>query len=393
MKKICYIVTLFLCGWAICGCQDVDEPKDTTKFTVTTDTVYEIGMRNAWVSGQVDTPSACTFLLSLQQDLSDADEWTARPAIGTGTYQAELTGLLPNTTYYVALCATDGYSKVVGNVQCFKTLSCLGIREITVAGWNEHDSPLSVPSSLGVFLYTLTDAVSYPELTNALTEYENGKWQLPLAENVEFKGANKQLVVYSPFQEDAGDEPLVYVDANTDFLYGSSEVLDESHPEASIVLQHAMAKVTLEIKLSEESLQQDFTVGAAHLCNLVSSDRQAIALAASIDCRTGECEPDYTLADNDGLFVRGDYPLNSNAPVTLDFYVIPTSFAEGEVQLNLYDKDDETNAYSSLFGEAAWEGGKQYVYPVAVLPSGLQIGEVRVEDWQNNEGGSIIINK
>ena len=65
-----------------------------------------------------------SFLLSTQPDLSDAKEFKAEEEGYSWElkYKAELTGLTPGTTYYVAMSARDAYSVVVGNIVTFRTL-------------------------------------------------------------------------------------------------------------------------------------------------------------------------------------------------------------------------------------------------------------------------------
>ena len=115
--KMKYILATLVSCFLFASCQDVEEPTNTIP-TVRTDAVTEIGMRDALVSGSVTSKSNCKFLLSTQPDLSDAIDFNARCIDEEkGLYTGELSQLLANTTYYVALCATDGYSEVKGKTQ------------------------------------------------------------------------------------------------------------------------------------------------------------------------------------------------------------------------------------------------------------------------------------
>ena len=70
-------------------------------------------------------------------------------------------------------------------------------------------------------------------------------------------------------------------------------------------------------------------------------------------------------------------------------YVIPTSFAENEVIFNL----NWGSVGSIALPTEKWEAGKHYDYPLEITKTGLKLGEVKVEEWENNNGGSIIINQ
>ena len=69
-------MTILATSLLFMACQDVEEPAYTIP-TVKTDAVTNIGMRDAFVSGSVSSKSNCKFLLSTQQDLSDATEINA----------------------------------------------------------------------------------------------------------------------------------------------------------------------------------------------------------------------------------------------------------------------------------------------------------------------------
>lgn len=391
MKRFCYIAILFFSVLGNIGCQKVDEPTNLTAIVVTTNPVQEIGLQTASVTGSVGISSFCSFLLSEQQNLEDAIELKAEPIDSIGTYQVELTQLTPGTTYYVAFCVTDGFQKVIGNVQNFKTLSYLSIREVMAFGWNESEPKPFTTSPLGSFLYTLTDTIPYPELINSSMKFEKEEWKLSVANGIPFEGTTKQLVAYFPYQSKAEDASQVYISANTDFLYGS-DVLSEEDPIASLTLKHAMAKVVVELKKSSNS-QLDFTIGTVSLRNNPTFVHRPIALAAYINCLTGECVREEPLEENAGLSVNGNSPLDVETPTIITFYVIPTSFSGGEVMLSVAAKDNATDTYTTLFNGNTWESGRQYVYPVTITPSGMQIGDVYVEDWQKNEGGTIVVKK
>ena len=132
MKRIIDLIFLALASSLLfVSCQKVSEGSHDIP-TVTTDAATEIGMTKAVVLGSIVVRyhyfRDASFLLSTQPDLSDAKEFDAAEEgyvheYKEYKYKAELTGLTPGTTYYVALSATDGYSVIVGNTVSFRTSS------------------------------------------------------------------------------------------------------------------------------------------------------------------------------------------------------------------------------------------------------------------------------
>lgn len=129
MKRIINLLFLILAfSLLFVGCHNISiNDHEGCIPLITIDAVTEIGMTKATVSGSISEWGCdeASFLLSTQPDLSDAKEFDAEEEgyDWEYKYKAELTGLTPGTTYYVAMSATDGYSVVVGNVVSFRTLS------------------------------------------------------------------------------------------------------------------------------------------------------------------------------------------------------------------------------------------------------------------------------
>lgn len=388
--KMKYILATLVSCFLFASCQDVEEPTNTIP-TVRTDAVTEIGMRDALVSGSVTSKSNCKFLLSTQPDLSDAIDFNARCIDEEkGLYTGELSQLLANTTYYVALCATDGYSEVKGNIQSFRTASCLTIADVTLADW-ETGKQEPFNSALKSQLYTTTGNSLVYDATYIL-EYGNN-WYMSPNKEIGFGNDTRRLFTCYPWLDDIEDVTKIHLYANKyDFVYGSSEELSESNPAVRIALHHVMAKVTFEIKKSSDN-NFDFTVGHANLRNAWTTHVNAIPFDCYFNLLTGELSEGEAGYGHDGLF---NNELSLNLSVTeaksVDFYVIPTSFADNDAILALYSKDSWSNSFHSGLGGASWSAGRHYTYQVTVTPVGLQIGDVYVEEWQNNEGGSIVIN-
>ena len=388
--RIHYILTSLAMCLFFAACQDVEEPTNTIP-TVKTDAVTEVRTRDALVSGSVSTKSICRFLLSTQQDLSEGTVIDARCIDEEkGLYTGELSKLTPNTTYYVALSATDGYSEIRGNIQSFKTLSCLTIADVTLADW-ESGEQKPFQSDLTSCLYTTTNGNLEYDATYSIKN-SNG-WYMSPAKEIVFGNETRRIYAYHPAIEGTNDITKIHLHANQyDFVYGSSEELSESNPAAHIALHHVMAKVTFEIKKSSDN-NFDFTVGHANLRNAWTTHVNAIPFDCYFNLLTGELSEGEAGYGHDGLFIN-ELSLNLSATETksVDFYVIPTSFADNDAILALYSKDSWSNSFQSGLGGISWSAGRHYTYQVTVTPVGLQIGDVYVEEWQNNEGGSIVIN-
>lgn len=385
------MLTMLATCLLLTSCQDVEEPANTIP-TVKTDAVTNIGIRDAFVSGSVSSKSYCKFLLSTQQDLSDAIEINARCMDEeNGLYTGELSQLTSNTTYYVALCATDGYSEVKGNVQSFKTASCLSIADVTLADWDTGEQK-PFQFALKSLLYTTTNNSLDYDATFVL-EYDSN-WNMSPNKKIGFGYETRRLFACYPWLNDIEDVTKIHLYANKyDFVYGSSEELSESNPNAHIALNHAMAKVTFEIKKSSDA-NLDFTLGSVNLRNVWTRPVNAILFDCYFNLLTGKMSEGDVSYGHDGLFVTDlNLELSTTDAKTVDFYVIPNTFADYDAMLKLYSKESWSNSFQSELSGTTWSAGKHYTYPVTVTPIGLQIGDVRVEEWQNNEGGSIIINK
>lgn len=375
------------------SCQDVEEPVNTLP-TVTTNEVKDIGMWDAMAYGTVTSQPNCHFLLSTQPDLADATVYSAWIIDQeAGIYEGKLGDLTPGTTYYVALCASDNCSEIVGNVISFKTASCLGLESVTWTNWDEEQTTQFTNTPMGTFVYTITDDVLHANYVNMQTTYANGKWTLSSNFTIGLNDQTKRIYAYYPYDKEQEEATKIHVNANTDdVLYGQSQDLNESNPNATIALKHAMAKVTFEIKKSAET-NLDLTIGNVILRNVYSEDKvNAIRFDGYLNILTGEMSEGEVNYGHDGLFRECDIALSAEKVHAVDYYVIPNSFSEGQAMLALYEKNNWNNSSVAYLGDTTWEAGKHYTYTVTVTPIGLQLGDVRVEEWENNDGGSITIN-
>ena len=391
-RKIQYILLSIIACILLTGCQNVEEPMNTVP-SVKTDKVMFIGMTRARLSGNVSSKSNCKFLLSTQEDLSDAVELDAMIGDDEGnTYYRYLDNLTPATTYYVALYATDGYSKVIGNIETFKTNASLGIADVTLEDWDTGEKQ-AFKNNIPCFLYSESNGEwiqsSFLDLL-----YAEDKWAISGKDNIGFDDGNKKIYAYHSTGElNVEDCTKIHLWANADFIYGSSEVLNNESPNAHIEMKHVMAKVSFEIK-KDAAYKEVFVVNYANLRNNYNGgDYNAIKFDAFFNLLTGELSEGNIGYGHDGLFINDiELAIDSEKSNTIDFFAIPTSFDENQAVLQLIPNGSWDKVFESPLGKATWESGKHYTYPVTVTATGLVIGDVRVEEWNNQEGETIIIN-
>ena len=143
MKAIRYTLGILLACLTLVGCQDVEEPLNTVSTVVTNE--VEVSSNYIFLTGSVSSKAECYFLISISEDMADAERLHAEIDYSGGDLPADweyycgLGDLQPGTTYYVVLCATDGRSEVRGNVVSFTTLDVLHISSVTYTPWGERD--------------------------------------------------------------------------------------------------------------------------------------------------------------------------------------------------------------------------------------------------------------
>lgn len=391
-RKIQYILLSLTACILLTGCQNVEEPTNTVP-TVKTDKAMFVGMTRARLVGNVSSKSICKFLLSTHEDLSEAVELDAMIGDEEGnTYYRYVDNLTPATTYYVALYATDGYSKVIGNVESFKTSSCLGIAEVTLEDWDTGEKQ-TFNNNLPCFLYSESNG---EWIQNSFLDllFAEDKWTISGKDNIGFDDGNKKIYAYySTGELNVEDCTKIHLWANYDFLYGSSEVLNNENPNAHIAMKHALAKVSFEIKQDPE-YKDEFVIKNACLWNNYKvGDYDAIKWDAYFNLLTGEFSEGEIGFGHDGLPTKElELAIDSEQSITIDFFAIPTTFDDNQALLELTTYGSWDKVFESPLGKATWESGKHYTYPVTVTATGLVIGDVRVEEWNNQEGETIIIN-
>lgn len=263
MNTIKNIFVLLLALAAIVGCQEVEEPANTVP-TVKTDAVEKVFGYYAYLSGSVSSKAYYYFLISTDESLSDAQKVESYAEYNEDrklwVAQCEVSDLKAGTTYFAALCATDGRSEVRGNVVSFSTEShLLSFAETRDYLWNGQLNtnafyPEAADYEIGFFTTNSTDDTSFKDINERVSLDNTGAGQSALVVD----GRNPfNLYAYYPYydEEEAADGSwTVYADGQIDWMYGAAyrgddlQVIDETRSEATVRLRHAMGKVVLHIK-------------------------------------------------------------------------------------------------------------------------------------------------
>lgn len=392
MKTIRYALFALLACLTLGSCQEVEEPTNTVP-TVSTDKTEEYGGSYAFLSGTVSDKGNYYFLLSTSGDLNDArriDAYGSLREDGKWHCVAEVGDLAPGTTYYYALCATDGRSEVRGTVQTFTTDKYLGIAAVEAYSWDAGETIGFTPEdAIGVFTATTTEnnGLSIRQPSNMETYYKSNIWTLPY--NIELTETPFKVYAYYPFSKEYAEFTIpVDLSNGKPYLYGCSEDVSKSNTDAHIVMKHALARVTFSVTKSADSNFSEYVTMARLYGEPAVTHTGAIALYGKMNVFTGAITPIYD--SNDGIFRYCEFAPDTEKENIIEMWVIPTSFNDGEVTFELTMGDQII--YAGIPAEK-WESGMSYNYPFELTLSGLQLGNVRVEEWENNNGGSIIINQ
>ncbi|MBQ8242716.1 MAG: fimbrillin family protein [Bacteroidaceae bacterium] len=384
MKITRYLTLIMLMVFLLNACQEVESPVNNIP-TVTTGSVENVGTTYACLTGNLTASAQAYFLVSTSPDLSNAIQVEAFSS-NDNKYSCEISNLSGHTTYYYALCATDGRSELIGNILSFTTKSILGIEQCIVNMWANDGTVNFVPEdAIGVFLFNENNSV-HQNYGNLATYYRNSSWSLPY--EIGFDNQIFKLYAYYPYNKEVGTHafaeiPVTANGNNIDYLYGCSENLSEDNPNAHIEMSHALSKVTFSITKSKNSDFAEWITSG----NLRNNNSKAISWDGLMNVVTGEVKSIFY--ENDGIIRSCEFQPQADKANVIEMYVIPTSFAENEVIFNL----NWGSVGSIALPTEKWEAGKHYDYPLEITKTGLKLGEVKVEEWENNNGGSIIINQ
>ena len=375
MKTIQYILLMLLVCLSLTGCQDVEEPANTVP-TVVTDAVEKYSGEFAYLTGTVSSRAECYFLISTSEDMSDAQKVEAYPykneEKGNWTCNRDLGDLIPGTTYYVMLCATDGRSEVKGNVVSFTTSAYLSIESVKVDG---KDFSWDL---LGVYL-AANQKVIYDFANMRATRNSNNGFTLP--KNIILTEPAYNVYAYSPYDKENSIETLnavnVWTKGTNDYFYGSCEVTP-SNPKANIEMRSALAKLNFIISTdSKESV----SIGYINLRN-VKSEIESLSISGRLDLTTGKITP-TPVPGHDGILMEiSKNTIDATTTTNAQMLVIPTSFKDGEIEICVYVN---SQLIRTTFPTTTWEAGKTYEIPLEINVK-TDTNKAKVGDYYYSDG-------
>ena len=383
MKKL-YI--LFMAG-IISACSDLTDVENNIP-EVTTGDVIDIGARQATIAytGNLDKGY---YYLELSPSSTFQEGATIKTAHPTGS-QWQTTGLLPGTTYYYRQCATDGLTTVNGPAKQFTTKPLVNISSISLHPWNEPKAleHLSGETELGLFYSDDATKSDYKGLSNFRPTYSNGQWLMP--SDLEPSDEPHLFYAYAPYSTKATDKTRIPVSTrqqNIDYLCGSSTLVTATRCNADITMHHALARIIFHVTKDKES-NVDISVSEYSISRGLNS-----SLYFPIE---GYLDLVRDTIDDQKLNEYLPRTLSSAAVITdtstdMELYVIPFDFKDSQIDLQLSIGSNYTDILRTSIPAASWKAGYQYEYPVTVRRNSLEIGDVVITPWTENNGGSIII--
>lgn len=389
-------MSALLACFSFSSCQELDGPADTDP-TVTTLEASEIGGRKAYFTGVVNAKATGYFLLSQTANLTDPikieaeqlyTDGTSTSTDANGYFGAQYNELTPGTTYYFAFCASDGTSEVMGNVKSFTTPTFLNIANVYLTDIDGYSTNTYTPEeSLGIYLlsnWTSTYNV-WNSYTNIKAEYSNSEYVLPQDISL---SSDVRVYAYHPYTTECSNYSIpvkanesYYGVTTPTYLYGNSGTLNSESTDANVTMHYALCKVTLAIKNANGN-------DGSTLTNVTLSDLDGDCLASSgnMNVFTGTISNLQDFVDHSKTCSQ---TLTSTAS-NIDFMLIPTSFASNQMMVTL-TVDGKT--INTTLPSATWSKASHYTYSLSVDKGSLKFNGVRVEQWNNQNGGTIDINQ
>lgn len=180
-----------------------------------------------------------------------------------------------------------------------------------------------------------------------------------------------------------------------DYLYCTAlDKVDRWHPEVSLVMQHALAKVSFRVLEAEGGTA--FSGSYIEQVALKSPGGFKKSTSAKLNIATGGLSGTLTAVDQLTFISDGDLRAvgasDNVAEVAVQAFglVIPVTGVAVTLELTLDDgrvfhmSPSEGGAPGTF--TANWEKGKNYIYNIRMSPQGIEIADMEVADW--NDGGS-----
>lgn len=212
------------------------------------------------------------------------------------------------------------------------------------------------------------------------------------------KVLDKQKFIFN----DGGDPAVAATDVQwetdqEDYLYGIAQSqVDRWHPEVSLSMQHALAKVSFRVLEANDGMAFDGCQVAKVVMKSSSGFKKSST--AKLNLSTGELSG--TMQDADELWFTADGDLRAvgsgvsiaaDVPVQAFGLVIPVTNVAATLELTLNDgrvfnMSPSGDADTPVTFTATWEKGKNYIYNLRLQPQGIELADITVAAW--NDGGA-----
>lgn len=389
MKNIRYILGIML---GIClmvsGCQNLTDPEYTVP-TIETKDVMNVTSTQATFNGKIEDVfqnyqyHKIYLLLSTSADMSNAEEHSF---FGANEY-ISVDKLTPETTYYYVTCASDGVTEIRGEVKSFITLGSIRLISVTSTTWDGSQEEYS-PDMLGAYLFYANEPEIYQKHGNMYIEkpiVSTEGWKLP--QEILPTSTKLKMCGYFPYQEKYSYSeyliPFGTYKYDEDVLWGVSNILDEQTPDASIQMQHAMARVVFSITGTATVLETT-VITNFRIAN--RNEASGIPTYGYLNLYSGDFE---RCSYGEDIY-RSTQLHPTDVAQNIEILTFPAEFSNEAARLTLGTKDG--HQVSVNLPETRWEAGHQYTYPVTYDEAHITIGNVIVEEWNNNNAGDITVN-
>lgn len=222
-----------------------------------------------------------------------------------------------------------------------------------------------------------------------------GMPKMPVVSGV--KVLEKQKFIFN----DGGDPVVAATDVQwetdqDDYLYGiAQDQVDRWHPEVSLSMQHALAKVSFRVLEANSGTAFDGCQVAKVVMKSSSGFKKSNA--AKLNLSTGELSG--TMYDVSELWFTADgdlRPVGSGVSDAADVLVqafglvIPVTGVAATLELTL--DDGRVFNMSPPAGDntpgtftATWEKGKNYIYNLRLQPQGIELTNIQVAAWKDGD--------
>lgn len=319
------------------------------------------------------------FLVSIDKDFN---EYTVCEATHTGNagtdsdfvYSGTVRNLVPGTTYYAKAVRYDVcLGPLEGETISFTTDEFLKMGNVTYTDWDGKNYPMQ---NYDFFIANFLRSGKI--VANNIEVYRSGDvWKL--SKDIIPGNSGVMYGFHSNLSQDSNNEIQIqtYKYDNSILMWGQGK---EDNGTVDMNFRNMLARIVLHITVAE-----DYPQGKPIIENFTISGKTLPTIAQFIVNEGRFAFNQYSYSEPLGYF----YSTNLSKGETVDvvLYSIPCDKGTATVTLNLTNN----SKYISEI-EIGWNQGNTYEYNMAISNQGLTVSDVKVNQWQPVDGGSITIN-